>query len=252
MKFKTKNVIIALLFISALCLACIAGFLFGKASSQDKLLKERELLYGLNRASIENMSVEGDKIYVIGHMSPDSDTVCSAITFANLLNELGYPAEAAVTDAPNKETAYILKEAGVKTPPVLKDASGKSIFLVDHSEYAQAAPGMADAHIVGIIDHHGIGSVTTGYQVVYEAKPIGATATIIMLDYMNYGVEIDKTSAYLLLCALLSDTENLTGTTVTESDRQALKILSDLADVSDTDALYLAIHTEKLSYEGMT
>ena len=111
---------------------------------------------------------------------------------------------------------------------------------------------MEDAHIVGILDHHGIGTVMTGHQVVYEARPIGSTATIVWLDYLNYGLEIDKTTAYLMLGAVLSDTDGLNGSTTTEADRQAVPALAKIAGVSDTAALYKAIHTEKLSYEGMS
>lgn len=211
-----------------------------------------ERLYALNRASIANMSIGDGPVYVIGHRSPDSDTVCSAIAYARLLTMLGYPAEAAANGPVNNETAFILKTAGVEAPPVLEDAAGKSIFLVDHSEYAQSTEGLVDAHIVGILDHHGIGSVSTGHQVVYEAKPIGATATIVWLDYLNYGLEIDKSTATLLLGAILSDTANLTGTTVTEADRQAVADLAEIAGIEDMNAFYLELHTEALSYEGMS
>ena len=67
---------------------------------------------------------------------------------------LGVEAEARITEAVSNETEFILSEAGVEIPPVLEDASGEDIFLVDHSEYAQAAEGMKDAHIVGVLDHH--------------------------------------------------------------------------------------------------
>ncbi len=212
----------------------------------------QEELQMLNRAGIENMDIWDSPVYVIGHRSPDSDTVCSAIAYARLLTELGYPAEARITAEVNRETAYILQDAGVEAPPVLEDAAGTSVFLVDHSEYAQAAEGMQDAHIVGILDHHGVGTVATGHQVVYEARPIGSTATIIWLDYMNYGVDIDPTTARLMLGAVLSDTDNLTGSTTTEADRRAVTVLADLAGVRDVGAYYYGLHAEKLSYEGMT
>ena len=211
-----------------------------------------ERLQALNRASIANMSIGEGPVYVIGHRSPDSDTICSAIAYARLLTMLGYPAEAAANGPVNHETEFILKAAGVEAPPVLEDASGKSIFLVDHSEYAQSTEGLVDAHIVGILDHHGVGSVSTGHQVVYEAKPIGATATIIWLDYLNYGLEIDKPTATLLLGAILSDTTNLTGSTVTEADRQAVSDLAGIAEITDVKAFYLELHAEALSYDGMS
>ncbi len=219
---------------------------------QDQDRDRLEQLYKLNRDSLANIVVEEGPIYVIGHKSPDSDTVCSAIAYARMLTLLGYEAEPAVTGTVNTETAYILKEAGVEEPAVLENAEGKNIFLVDHSDYTQAAEGMKDAHIVGILDHHGIGGVTTGHLVVYEAKPIGATATIVWMDYMNCGVDLDKTTATLLLGAILSDTTNLTGTTVTETDRQAVDYLAGIAGIEDVNAFYRELRAKALSYEGMS
>ena len=243
------KVILALLL--AVCLG-ITGFFAGRNAGRSEALQQQKMLYELNRNSLAKIGVTEGPIYVIGHRSPDSDTVCSAIAYAGFLTLLGYTAEAVITEEINRETAYILQEAGMEVPPVLEDASGENIFLVDHSEYAQAVEGLADAHIVGVLDHHGIGSVSTGHQVVYEAKPIGSTATIIWLDYLNYGFEIDKTTAFLMLGAVLSDTDGLTGSTTTEADRQAVTSLAEIAGVTDTAALYKAIHKEKLSYEGMT
>ena len=252
MQDKSRKYVLVAIFVAVACALAGVGYAVGKTTATDQANKEREQLCALNRSSIENIDVGDGPIRVIGHRSPDSDTVCSAIAYARLLTLLGYKAEAAVADTPNHETAYILKEAGVDTPPVLEDASGQYIFLVDHSEYAQAAEGMKDAHIVGVLDHHGAGTVTTGNTLVYEAKPIGATSTIVWLDYKNYGLEIDKSTAYLLLGAILSDTANLTVTTTTETDKQAVKALSELAGVPDTNALYKTLHAESMSFEGMT
>ena len=211
-----------------------------------------ERLQALNRASIANINIQEPPVYVIGHRSPDSDTTCSAIAYARLLNMLGYPAEPALNGRVNHETAFILQTAGVEVPQVLEDASGKSIFMVDHSEFAQGTEGLVDAHIVGILDHHGVGSVLTGQQLIYEAKPIGATATIVWLDYLNYGVEIDKPTATVLLGAILSDTMNLTSSTMTEADKQAVVDLAQIAEIGDVNAFYLQMHAAALSYEGMT
>ncbi len=178
--------------------------------------------------------------------------MCSAIAYARMLNLLGYEAEAAVTGAVNKETEFLLKEVGAEVPAVLDNAAGKNIFLVDHSEYAQAMEGMKDANVVGILDHHGIGGITTGDQVVYEARPMGAGATIVWMDYMNCGFEIDKTTATLLLGAILSDTTNLTGTTVTETDKQAVDSLAGSAGIDDVNAFYRELREKALSYEGMS
>ena len=212
----------------------------------------QELLFNLNRSSIENIDVEGGTVYVIGHQSPDSDTVCSAIAYARLLTMLGVNAEAAVTDKLNNETAYILREAGVKAPPVLEDASGKDIFLVDHSELAQSAAGLDDANIITILDHHAAGTVTTSKPLIYDARPLGATATIICIRFYNYGLTPSKQTAMMMLGAILSDTHNLIPGATTEADRIAANTLSEMAGVSDTNALYREMFKALISYDGMT
>ena len=249
---KSMAICIVAAVIAAVCLF-MSGMLIGKAIGNDALTAWRESLYALNRSSVARLDVaKGEKVYVVGHKSPDSDTVCSAIAFADFLKKLGYEAEAAVNGTVNKESEYILQSAGVKAPPVLENAAGKKVLLVDHSEYLQSTDGLEEAQVVGILDHHGVGSVTTGAQLWYDARPIGASATIVWLEYLNYGFDVDKTTAYLLLGAVLSDTYGLTGSTTTDADRQAVQSLAVLAGVNDTDALYAALHAESLSYKGMS
>ncbi|MBO4360058.1 MAG: DHH family phosphoesterase [Eubacteriaceae bacterium] len=253
MRKNSQNTIriVILILISAL-LAAAAGFYAGRSSAEKKAEEDMEALFELNRQSIEKMAGKDATVYVIGHMSPDSDTVISAIAYARLLRMLGYDARAAVTSNVNKETAYILEQAGEETPMLLEDAGGEYIFLVDHSEYLQAVPGMEEAYIIGILDHHGVGSVTTGHQVLYDARPLGATATIVWLTYMNYGLDIDSQTAYMLICAILSDTVNLSSTTTTQADREAVRWLAEKAGIEDIGELFGILNENLLSYDGMS
>ena len=62
-------------------------------------------------------------VYVVGHRNPDTDSICSAIAYANLKNkitgtELYHPYRAGHI---NEETRYVLNKAGVETPVYLKD-----------------------------------------------------------------------------------------------------------------------------------
>ena len=221
-------------------------------SSMQELQLQRDELAELNKSNIMSMVLDDGPIYVIGHKSPDSDTVCSAIAYARLLQKLGFDAIPMLNGEPNNESNYILEQAGIPVPEILDDAAGKNIFLVDHSEYMQSTKGMNEAHIVGILDHHGVGSVTTGNMVVYEGRPIGATATIVWLDYLNYGLVPDDDIAYILLCTIFSDTATLTSSTVTDADRKAVEALAKQAGIDDTDALARKLHEELLSYEGFT
>ncbi len=250
---KQKKQWIALACVIVLAAAVGAGcYFWGKHTEADKALKERELNILLNRSDLKDMNGVEGTIYITGHRSPDMDTVGSSIAYAALLNKLGFDAVPVVLGNINHETAYILEAAGVQTPKLLEDASGLNMILVDHSEYTQSAEGLRDAHIVGIIDHHGDGAVTTGNPLIYDARPLGSTATIIWIRYRNYGVEVDKQTAHVMMGSILSDTGGLHSDATTDADREAVKALSAIAGVSDPDAVYQEMYKASLSYEGMT
>ncbi len=212
---------------------------------------ERDLNILLNRSELEGLGEIEGTIYVTGHKSPDSDTVGSSIAYAELLRKLGYDAQAVVLGEINHETAFILQAAGVETPPLLEDASGKNMVLVDHGDYAHSADGLEDANIISIIDHHGDGTVSTGNQMIYDARPLGSTATIIWMRFRNYGIIPDPKTAAVMMGSLLSDTHNLVSGT-TSADREALKNLSAQAGIEDTDAFYQEMFKASLSYKGMS
>lgn len=213
---------------------------------------EKELDVLIHRSELEGLGEPEGPIYVTGHKSPDSDTVCSSIAYAALLQQLGYDAVPVVLGEINNETKYILKAAGLESPMLLEDAAGCNMVLVDHSELVQSADGLPDAHILTIIDHHGDGSVTTGNQLIYDARPVGAAATIVWIRYRDYGIEPDQKTAMALLGAVLSDTSNLKSKNTTTADREALKALSSLAGVTDLDSFYRDLYKASISYEGKT
>ncbi len=65
---------------------------------------------------------EGRKVYVIGHKNPDTDSICSAIAYANLkrqISEDDYRAKRA--GMINEETQYILNRFGVEPPMLLSN-----------------------------------------------------------------------------------------------------------------------------------
>ena len=241
---------IALLFVIALVGG--GGILIGRNVTASQYQSEQELNYRLNRSELDGLDEIEGTIYVTGHKSPDSDTVGSSIAYASLLRELGYDARPVVLEDINQETRYILETGGLETPMLLDDASGCNMVLVDHSEYSQAAEGLRDANVITIIDHHGAGSITTGNRLIYDARPLGSTATIIWIRYRNYGIEPDPKTAYAMVGSILSDTRNLQSNATTFADREALKALSLLAGLSDTDALYQELYLASISYDGMT
>lgn len=221
------------------------------ATKTDGYVVSEEARARANRSELEKLQLVDGPIYVTGHKSPDADTVCSSIAYANLLTKLGYDARPVVLGDINNETAFILNDAGVEVPELLEDASGLNMVLVDHSEYEQSAEGLKDANVVTIIDHHGDGAVTTSNQLVYDARPLGSTCTIVWMRYLNYDVKFDEQMAKVMLGGLLSDTMGLKSN-VTAADEEASRDLTDAAGVTDLDAFYNSIYKASISHEGQT
>lgn len=66
------------------------------------------------------------KIYVIGHRSPDTDSIASAIAYAELKKKLGQQnVSAAMAGSPNPQTRYILERLGIDPPVYLADVHPK-------------------------------------------------------------------------------------------------------------------------------
>lgn len=228
-----------------------SGYDTGRKEADAEYKKERDLNILLHRSDLEGLkNVEGP-IYVTGHKSPDTDTVGSSIGFAELLRQLGYDAHPVVLGKINPETQYVLEAADLEAPELLKDASGRNMVLVDHSEVMQSADGLSGANIVAIIDHHNAGTVVSKGPLIYDARPLGSTATIVWMRYRNYGLQPDRKTAIAMMGSILSDTQNLK-TSATDADREALKALSELGGVTDIDSFFKDMYKASISYSGMT
>ena len=107
----------------------------------------------------------------------------------------------------------------------------KQLILVDHNEKNQAVEGIEQAEILEIIDHHRIGSLETDGPVHFRNVPVGCTSTIIYQMYEENGVEIDRTTAGLMLSAILSDTLMFRSPTCTAVDERTARKLAELAGV---------------------
>lgn len=288
-------------------------------------------------------------ILVTGHKSPDTDSFCSAISYANLKRQMGVEAKAICAGEPNKETAFVLdyfkfdqpeivrsfavtvkdvleavpavdssadlteilawrkkyemnkvpvtaqgKFKGLITPnkligalaaklegagegltageiaadakcqiidPSLKlrdfDRGHKGqypvvdgdtylgmiraeaeapkekqkVILVDHNEKVQIIDDIDEAEIVENIDHHRIGGLTTENPIFIHYEPVGCTCTIVANFYWQYGQEIPKNIAGLLLSAIISDTVLFRSPTCTQKDIDTATKLAAIAGV---------------------
>ena len=114
---------------------------------------------------------------------------------------------------------------GLVTRSDLVGPRPRRVLLVDHAEQAQSVPGVEEAEIVEILDHHHIGSVETRVPVTATFDPVGSTATLVIERFRQNGMEPSRPTAMMLLGAIHSDTVILNSPTTTERDHAAVDYL---------------------------
>ena len=193
-------------------------------------------------------------VCVVGHSNPDTDSVTSAIAFANFLKASGTDAKACMqisAENLNPESKVVLEKFGLAAPEEITDAAGKDVALVDFSDVAQAPANIGDANIIAIVDHHKIGDIVTNNPIFFYAKPVGCTQTVLLEMYKSNNIEVPKDIAGGMLCAILSDTVNFKSPTCTDADKAAVVELLQIAGVTDQDALFMEMLKAKSSVAGV-
>ena len=124
---------------------------------------------------------------------------------------------------------------GVVTRSDLVRPTPRRVLLVDHAERAQSVPGVEEAEIVEILDHHNVGSIETTVPVTATFDPVGSTATLVIERFRQNGMEPSRPAATMLLGAILSDTVILNSPTTTERDRSVVEYLERALAIDATE-----------------
>ncbi len=171
-------------------------------------------------------------ILVFGHKNPDTDTICSAIAYAELKGKLGKDVKAVRLGEVNEETKFVLDYFKVEKPELIESVSGKEIMLVDHNERTQTADGFEEAKVLELVDHHRISNFNVDEPLYVRMEPVGCTATIILKLFKENNLLPSPTTAGLMLSAIVSDTLLFKSPTCTECDVKAGKELAEIAGVN--------------------
>ncbi|MFV9830489.1 manganese-dependent inorganic pyrophosphatase [Bacillus subtilis] len=174
-----------------------------------------------------------EKILIFGHQNPDTDTICSAIAYADLKNKLGFNAEPVRLGQVNGETQYALDYFKQESPRLVETAANEvnGVILVDHNERQQSIKDIENVQVLEVIDHHRIANFETAEPLYYRAEPVGCTATILNKMYKENNVKIEKEIAGLMLSAIISDSLLFKSPTCTDQDVAAAKELAEIAGV---------------------
>lgn len=173
------------------------------------------------------------KVLIFGHKNPDTDTICSALTYADLKQKLGANVQPVRLGEVNKETQFALDYFGFKAPDFIEkvEADIEGVILVDHNEFQQSVDNIRDVKILEVIDHHRVANFETKDPLYFRVEPVGCTATILYKMYRENGVEIPKDIAGIMLSAIVSDTLLLKSPTCTNQDVDVAHKLAKIAGV---------------------
>lgn len=130
----------------------------------------------------------------------------------------------------------LCRKTGLLAPPRRK------IVMVDHNEPGQAVPGLEDAELIEVLDHHRLGNVPTTMPIRFHVDPVGSCSTLVAERGIDSQGTIPEKIAGLLLCGVLSDTLVFRSPTTTPRDQATAKQLASMAglcapNASDADCM---------------
>lgn len=171
------------------------------------------------------------KSFIFGHKNPDTDTICSALVYADVKTRLGFEVEPVRLGEINGETQFALDYFQVEAPRLVETVAGEvdEVILVDHNERQQSVSDLDQVKITEVIDHHRIANFESSDPLYFRAEPVGCTATILKKIYHEKGLEIEQKMAGLMLSAIISDSLLFKSPTCTEEDVEAAKELAAIA-----------------------
>ena len=137
--------------------------------------------------------------------------------------EVHYRAAIAVDD--NKVPVGVVSRTDLLNP------QPRRVLLVDHAEIGQSVKGVEKAQVVEILDHHHIGDIETNTPIPATFDPVGSTATLIVERFRASGLEPERSTATMLLAAVLSDTVILNSPTTTGRDHEVVGYLEEMLDL---------------------
>ena len=121
---------------------------------------------------------------------------------------------------------------GVLTRYHLLRPRRKRVVLVDHNEASQSVPGLEEAEILEIIDHHRLADIQTANPIYVRNEPVGSTNTIIASMFQDRGLLPSANMAGMMAAAIISDTVMFKSPTCTDRDRRTAERMARIANVS--------------------
>lgn len=158
-------------------------------------------------ATYESTGAGKQPVYVIGHKNPDTDAICSALGYAELLRLTRYPdAVAACCGGLNQRTDWVLKRAGLEPPHLLMDLR-PTTEMICRADVVKARADETFLDVYQRMDRAGIRSIPV---VDENDRVIGLASVQDLLKLLVHNVE-DKAQARRVRTTLANMARTLEG-----------------------------------------
>ena len=150
-----------------------------------------------------------DSVLLFCHVSPDGDTLGSALALSLLLKERGVVSRIVLDGAVPENLAFLPDCSFICKPEQIKPSFNTLAIAVDVSSLERMGAGaalFAQAAMTAVIDHHGTNPCFGQINWIDADAP--ATATLIFQLYQTLGAEVSVQAAICLYTALATDTGN--------------------------------------------
>lgn len=186
------------------------------------------------------------KTYIFWHKNPDTDTILSSIVYWEFLQSKWVDLEVVALWECNNETKFLLNKFWLTAPKIIDTLPAWSkIILVDHNEAPQSIDNLNDFEIVWVIDHHKFGNFSTKSPLYIRSEALCSTCSVIYNIFKAEWYQISKTTASLMISAILSDSLLYKSPTTTDYDKKIVEELNKIAWISNIEEFAMDMFNAK-------
>lgn len=199
--------------------------------------KNNELSEILKKDVLEQilLNSKGEKIYVLGHINPDTDSIFSSYLLSNILKSMNIDSEFCVLEKDyeycDSDKKLILNYLPIN-PQIINSTNNKKFILVDHNKINK----LPKENIIGAIDHHVItGEIDNLIEIEY------ASTALLIYNLFKDKYKFNKKEKELIFLSVLADTDYLCSSRFKEEDNILLEELNVNLDVKKLQKKYFTI-----------
>lgn len=182
--------------------------IYGSLLQKVRLKLKKEIL---NNILTESKNIE---VYIIGHSTPDADSIFSSYVLSRILKKLGIKAHFCILENHYDycfNDIKLINDFLLEKPEIITDVNDKKFILVDHNDNNL----LKHENIIGAIDHHIIiGKIKNILEIEY------ASTGLLIYDLFKEMHKFDQKEKKLIALTVLADTDYLCSSRFTLEDKK--------------------------------